>query len=499
MTRYIAITLTLLSLGMQAGTSLAQTTAPQTAVPQTTAPQTTAPPTAAPIAVATVPSEQDLKALNFYLGQKDQASADAELRRLKIQFPAWVPSDDPGKLVVTQPSTEIDTIYRQIAAGQLAEARATITATQSQYPGWVVPVDMTRLLETAEGQLKLDAALEAGNATEALQIAAGTDGLLRCDRVNNPWRIAKAQEAQQAGNAAVATYTGILNACTNFPDITATLEKSDTVTSNEELSGLFAIAQSRFPDQSAELTALQAKLLAGRGAAPQVIAIQTGKAGATVPRTGATEAVIPKTRPLPRLDPAADKPIIAPQPNAPAANRSTGNSGQGQSMSPAQCLAATQSARSAATLAQRGWCAYNLDRPLEALSAFQSAEVQLGGAPRRDARFGLALSYLKLNMTEEASRVAAATDFTHQQRVETESIILNQRGVLAYKKRQYAQSIGYFDALEQMKGTLPRDLSILRGFAYVNAGNKAKARAIFLKLNDQLATAETMSALRSTQ
>ena len=40
-----------------------------------------------------------------------------------------------------------------------------------------------------------------------------------------------------------------------------------------------------------------------------------------------------------------------------------------------------------------------------------------------------ALSYLKRSMTEEASRVAAATDFTESQRKDVESIILDQRGI----------------------------------------------------------------------
>ncbi len=266
MTRPILIALLLLT-GMPA---LAQTTlSPSQTMPQATV-------------AATVPSEQDLQALNFYLEQKDQASANAELRRLRLQYPAWVPPEDLGKLAITQPTTEIDTIYRQIAAGQLTEARATIAAAQTEYPNWTAPDEMILLLETAEGQLKLDAALDAGNAAEALQIASDTAGLLRCDRVNNAWRIAKAQEAQQAGKAALATYTGILNACTNFPDIMSTLEKSDSVTSDAELSDLITIAQTRFPEKAIELSALQAKLLAGRGNAPADIAIQTGVTSGTL-------------------------------------------------------------------------------------------------------------------------------------------------------------------------------------------------------------------------
>ncbi|MGV8989601.1 MAG: hypothetical protein ACOH2H_25635 [Cypionkella sp.] len=471
---------------------------PPSTPPSTAAPQAMPSPDTA--AISLVPSEKDLGALNFYVQQKDQASVDAELRRLRTQFPAWVPPDDLSKLAITQPSTEIDTIYRQIAASDLTGARATIATTQTQYPAWVPSADMMRLLETEEGQVNLDAALAAGNAAEALQIASSTNGLLRCDRVNNAWRIAQAQEAQQASDLALATYTGIMQACTNFPDILTTLEKSDTVTTDGQLGDLFSLALSRFPDKTADLKALQSRLLAGRGEAPADIALQTGIiAGNGMVPTGTLAPAAPNIHPRPRPTPGSENVAQnSAQTNTGAVDRTTGNSAQGRTMTPEQCLAATANARSAQALAQRGWCAYNLDRPLEALSAFKSAEQHLGSAPRRDARFGMALSYLKLNMTEDASRVAASTDFTHQQRVETESIILNQRGVVAYKQRNYGQSIRYFDALEQMKGTLPRSLALLRGYAYMNSGNVPKAREIFLALNDQLATSATRAALKAS-
>ncbi|MDB5658035.1 MAG: hypothetical protein JWS10_650, partial [Cypionkella sp.] len=212
MTRYTLITAALL-LGLIPAALQAQTDPLAPATP--------------PVAqAATAPSAGDLQALNFYIQQNDTASIEAELRRLRVKFPGWVPPTDLAKLKVTQPSVEVDTIYRQIAADQLAEARATIATTQAAHPDWVPASDMIKLLETAEGQLKLDAALDAGNASQALDIANNTDGLLRCDRVNNAWRIAKAQEAQQATAAAVGTYSAIVGACTSFPDISATLEES---------------------------------------------------------------------------------------------------------------------------------------------------------------------------------------------------------------------------------------------------------------------------------
>lgn len=432
---------------------------------------------ATPAAPQTAPSVEELQALSFYIQQNDQSSVTAELRRLRAKYPGWVPPGDLTRLTITQPSAEIDTIYRQIAAGQLAEARATIAAAQAAYPEWVPAPDMLALLETAEAQAKLDAALDAGNANEALAIATSSDALLRCDRINNAWRIAKAQENQQAAAAALGTYTAILGACTDFPAIVSTLEKADSVTSEAELSALFDTARSRFPGKAAELGAVQAKLLAGRGVSPATIAI--APAAKAKPATEDKGAV---------ANPKVASGATAEAPAAPSGAAAPAKSGAG-------CLAATNGATSASRLAERGWCAYDLDQPMEALAAFQAAEQRLRGAQRRDARFGMALSYLKLGMTEEASRIAATTELTRQQRVDTESIILDQRGVQAYKKRQYKKAIGYFDAMEQITGHLRRDLAILRGYAYLNSGNIGKARTQFQALHDQLATAETRKAL----
>lgn len=442
---------------------------------------------------AGAPSATDLQALNFYLQQQDQDSADAEMRRLRAKFPGWTPPTDLRKLSITQPSGEIDAIYRQIAAGQLQEARSSITSTQANYPGWTPPAEMLRLLETAEGQLQLDSALDAGNASEALQIASATDGLLRCDRVNNAWRIAKAQEAQRATAAALGTYSAVIRACTNFPDIIATLEKSDTVTSVDELAGLFATAEARFPDQTAELDALQTRLMAGRGADPAAIAVAPPQADERpLPRPVARPAA-PTSAPVAAVSAPRSEPAPAPNPAGPsAASRGA------VPRDPAQCLNATEGTKSPERLAQRGWCAYDLERPMEALAAFQAAQARLSGASRRDARFGMALSYLKMNMTEEAAQLAATTNFTPKQRLDSESIILDQRGVLAYKKRQYRKAIGYFDALEKISGHLRRDLAMLRGYSYLNSGDRGRARAQFELLNDQLATDESRAGLAAS-
>ena len=425
------------------------------------------------------PPPEELLALNIYVQQGDDAAAQAELRRLRLKYPQWVPPAEPGKVVADPvPQAEIDQFYRQIAAGQADEARETLARARRDNPGWTPPPDMAAQLETAEGQRALDSALTGGDVAAARSVAARTPGLLRCDRINNAWRIAESQAAAGAKADALATYRAVLGACTAPGDLVATLEKADAVASEAELRSLAAQVSSRFPAEAGRFDAVLQRLLAGRGAAPAPSAAQ------------------------PKAEVAAEKPASKPAPQ-PAARRSARAETDAvprarRGESPAQCAVRTAGARTAGTVLERAWCVYNLDRTMDAMADFKAALAgRLNAQQRRDAQYGLALSYLKLGMSEPASQIAATADFDRRQRVDVERQILDQRGVAAYKARRFRDAIRYFDAIEQVTGSLRRDLGILRAYAYLNAGNQPRALAEFRRLNSELSTAETRRGLRA--
>ncbi|SIT15189.1 hypothetical protein SAMN05421774_106225 [Gemmobacter megaterium] len=433
-----------------------------------------------PVFAQEAPQQDELLALNFYIAQKDATAINAELRRLQLKYPGWTPPRDLSRLNGAGPSAEIDQIYARIAAGSFADARALIASTQAEYPDWTPPEDMLALLNTSEGQQALDRALADGQLDQALRIASGTAGLLRCDRVNNAWRIAELQDKAGRQAAALTTYRAILSACTEFESISATLEKADTVADAEALKELFAQSRTRFPARASDLTELEARLLAGRG-------------DVAVP-----EAAANPVRPEPRPRPAA----TAAAPSAAATGGAGGGSAAAAARSGdwARCLALTNGARAAGALYERAWCAYNMDRTMEAVSAFQSALAAGLDADRtRDARYGLALAYLKLQMPDNAASIAVATNFTRSQRVDIERQILDQRGVAAYSRKEYRKAIEYFDAIETIAGGLRRDLAILRAYAYLNSGNRDAARRQFEKINNQLSTDASRAGLAVTE
>jgi hypothetical protein len=454
------------------------------------------------------PEPDELLALNFYMQQQDTKSVEAELRRLQLKYPQWTPPQDLSRIGVTVPSTEIDEFYRHVAEGRFDQARETLAKARQDYPDWDAPAEMTDLLEIAEGQVLLDAALEEGNLATALQVAGNAPGLLRCDRINNAWRIAEAQQAAGNKSDALGTYRAVLAACISEPDLVATLEKTNEIASETELRALFAQVMSRFPDQEERYSELLQRLLAGRGLASAPAASETAESPQSKPRAAASSR--PSSAPAPA--PASEASAPAP-PAAPAAPRQAARASAAPARSAGAgsldalvaagdwsgCLQRSAGSNVAAVIYQRGWCAYNLDRPMEAITAFRTAlSGRLDSTQRRDAAYGSALAYLKMGMPEEAARISAGTDFTRTQRVDIERQILDQRGVRAYQNRQYKKAIQYFDAMEQVAGGIRRDLAILRAYAYLNSGDRNRAREEFSRLNREMSTRESRAGLAAS-
>lgn len=450
------------------------------------------------------PEADELLALNFYVQQQDTKSVDAELRRLQLKYPQWTPPQDLSRIGVTVPSTEIDTFYRHVSEGRFDQARETLAKARQDYPEWEPPAEMTDLLEVAEGQVLLDAALGEGDLAMALQIAGNAPGLLRCDRINNAWRIAEAQQAAGNNSDALGTYRAVLTACINAADLVATLEKTDEVASEAELRSLVSQVISRFPAEEERYSVLLQRLMAGRGLAPAPAGSQTAEPTRPRPRSAATAK--PTSAPATQAPASSEATPAASRQETSRANstsaRSAGTGSLDALVSAGDwtgCLQLSAGSTVPAIVYQRGWCAYNLERPMEAVSAFRTAlSGRLDATQRRDAAYGIALAYLKMKMPEEAARISAGTDFTRTQRIDIERQILDQRGVRAYQSRQYRQAIEYFNALEQVAGGIRRDLAILRAYAYLNSGNRIHARDEFNRLNKEMSTRETRSGLAAS-
>lgn len=446
----------------------------------------------------------DLRALRFYLQQNDQPAAQAELRRLRLAFPEWTPPANLNDVLASpQAAASVDeaAIWREIERRDYSSARRLIEEGRSRIAGWTPPSDMLRVLETNEAQDNFTAAVNARDATRAIAIARGAPQLMSCERINNAWLLADMYKLAGQNPAAIATYRNTLQSCTSYNLMQTTLEKSSEIASGNALRDLFSVARSANPAARPQLDALETRLTGGAAPtpAPASAPVQTARATPAAPAASAAPVATAPTQPQ-----------VAAQlaPVAPGRLPLRGDSRISQVRQLkereqyAQCLAASQNPRSLDVLYERSWCAFSHQRPSEALVGFQAAAQagdSIGPNVRRDAHFGMALSLLSMNMTEQGAAVASQVRLADTQHREIEGMVLDQRGVRAYRAGDYRQAIGFFNQLEQTSGSLRRDLAILRAYAYLNAGQVPAARAEFERLHAQLATAETRQGLSAAR
>ena len=160
-----------------------------------------------------------------------------------------------------------------------------------------------------------------------------------------------------------------------------------------------------------------------------------------------------------------------------------------------RCVALTPNPRSLDLLNERGWCSLNLNRPMEALTSFSAvAKGRVTPSVARDSRYGMAMTYLNMKMSNEAAKVSAATNFTPTQRSEVEHEILVQRGLEAYGVKDFRRAIGYLDAADGIR-PLNRGLGVLRAYAYLNSGQRRIALAHFTTMNNQMAGDDTRQGM----
>lgn len=444
---------------------------------------------------AQTPGDNDLLALRFYIEEGNDGAVQSELRRLQLEYPSWTPPEDLRRLERGVPANAIDRIYSQIREGEYEAARQTIEQTSQDFPDWSPSQEVLETLSLAEAQTNFTEAVERRDAEVAIRIARGMPALLRCERINNTWLLAEQYHQIGQEASALAIYRSVLKSCGDLEILVATLEKSATVADAEELAELTDVARAQAPDSRERLTTLEKRLRAGLGAAAgsnetvEIYPDPTGKSNPT--NVAPTQSDRPITRPAQDAVSAPAAPRAKPQTQTLAPARGdTGQASRAAARGDWQgCLALLSGARSADQLSQRGWCALNSDREMQAINDFRRAASSTSNARlQRDSLYGLALAMLETNMVDQAAQIVANTHFDTAQRLELETQILDKRGIMAFGRKDYRKAIAYFNEMERLTGLLRRDLALLRGYSYLNSNDRTAAIIEFRRLHDQMAT-----------
>ncbi|MBX4869699.1 cellulose synthase [Rhizobium bangladeshense] len=115
----------------------------------------------------------------------------------------------------------------------------------------------------------------------------------------------------------------------------------------------------------------------------------------------------------------------------------------------------------------RGWCLMDINRPMEAVSAFETALQSPARKIREDAAYGQSLAYLRAGLSSNAAVAATKAPQSRQRAAELQVAILGDRALSAFDAGRYRETLIYLDQRAQLQQERI-DLMVLRGYCYLN-------------------------------
>ncbi|MBY3166831.1 cellulose synthase [Rhizobium laguerreae] len=126
----------------------------------------------------------------------------------------------------------------------------------------------------------------------------------------------------------------------------------------------------------------------------------------------------------------------------------------------------------------RGWCLMDINRPMEAISAFEAALQSPARKIREDAAYGQSLAYLRAGLSSNAAVAATKAPQNRQRAAELQVAILADRALSAFDAGRYRETLIYLDQRAQLQQERI-DLMVLRGYSYLNLKMYGDATRIF--------------------
>ncbi|WJH38208.1 hypothetical protein N7E02_05850 (plasmid) [Aliirhizobium terrae] len=119
-----------------------------------------------------------------------------------------------------------------------------------------------------------------------------------------------------------------------------------------------------------------------------------------------------------------------------------------------------------------------LNRPMEAAEAFDTALLTGDDRSRSDASYGQSLAYLRLGLTNKAAVAAAKAPQRQGRSLELQLAILADRATSAFTAGRFREAIVYLDQRARFQPEAS-DLMVLRAYALQNLGDNVQALRLF--------------------
>lgn len=132
----------------------------------------------------------------------------------------------------------------------------------------------------------------------------------------------------------------------------------------------------------------------------------------------------------------------------------------------------------AGTALNLGWCLMELNRPIEAATAFGVALKGGTAQVREEAAYGQSLAYLRSGLTDNAAVSATQAPLTRTRASELQTAILSNRATAAFDAGRYRDALLFLDQRSQLE-TERVDLMVMRGYAYLNLQRYGDAMRVF--------------------
>jgi tetratricopeptide (TPR) repeat protein len=126
----------------------------------------------------------------------------------------------------------------------------------------------------------------------------------------------------------------------------------------------------------------------------------------------------------------------------------------------------------------RGWCLMDINRPMEAVKAFEAALASPVRKEREDAAYGQSLAYLRAGLSNSAAVAATKAPQNRDRASELQVAILADRALAAFEGRRYREALIFLDQRAQLQQERV-DLMVLRGYSYMNLKMYGDATRIF--------------------
>ncbi|MBB3310832.1 hypothetical protein FHT78_002576 [Rhizobium sp. BK196] len=126
----------------------------------------------------------------------------------------------------------------------------------------------------------------------------------------------------------------------------------------------------------------------------------------------------------------------------------------------------------------RGWCLMDINRPMEAVKAFEAALASPVRKEREDAAYGQSLAYLRAGLSNRAAVAATKAPQNRDRASELQVAILADRALAAFEGGRYRETLIYLDQRAQLQQERV-DLMVLRGYSYMNLKMYGDATRVF--------------------